>query len=58
MARLMTIGRDNRINAETVAITAIESGVPTLVDLAITRKTSPTSQPSRRRPIPGHAFNE
>lgn len=28
----MTIGRDNRTNAETVAIAAIESGVPTLVE--------------------------
>jgi len=28
----MTIGRDNLTKAETVAIAAIESGVPTLVE--------------------------
>lgn len=32
IARLMTIGRDNLTKAETVAIAAIESGVPTLVE--------------------------
>lgn len=32
IARLMTIGRDNLTKAETVAIVAIESGVPTVVE--------------------------
>jgi transposase len=32
IARLMTVGRDNLTKAETVAIAAIESGVPTLVE--------------------------
>ena len=32
IARLMTIGRDNLTKAETVAIAAIESGVPPLVE--------------------------
>jgi transposase len=32
VARLMTIGRDNLTKAETVTITAIESGVPLLVE--------------------------
>jgi transposase len=65
IARLMTIGRDLLTKAETVAVAAIEAGVPTLIEarkiiaefhLMIRRKTEAGSHGSSARAGPVASF--